>query len=142
MSPRPTTNDLYSADTPGERLAAGVVWFFGGVLTAAIALLIDTMIDGIAFAMTQHVLGREACVEGFNDTTIFATLGFAIFSSLFVGRWLFGLRRWVGTKVDDDHAEWGAMLRVRFATGAMLAFAFVTPVKWVVVLSWANCFGD
>lgn len=108
---------------------------------AVIALLLDTMLDGIAFSLTQNILGREACEEGFNDTAIFATLGFAIFSSLFVGRWLFGLRRWIGTKVDDDHAEWGAMLRARFATGAMLAFVLVTPVKWMVVLSWANCQG-
>lgn len=142
MPPPSRTTSPGSSYSASERRAASVVWVLSGMVIGAVALIIDTMIDGFAFALIQHIAGREACVQGFNSATIFVMLGIAIFSSLFIGHWLFGLRRWVGTKVDADHAEWGELLRSRFATGAMLVFVAVTPLKWLIVLSWANCFGD
>lgn len=142
MISRHSPNEFRSGARQGERFAASVVWILSGAVIGTVALVIDLSIDAIALAVFQWLLATEACVQGFSDATIVAMLGVAIGSSLFVGCWIFRMRRWVGTKVDDENADWGAHLRARFITGAMLVFVTASPFKWALVLSWANCYGD
>lgn len=124
-----------------EHFAGGAFYFAAGAIFGVLALMIDVMIDAFPIVVAQRILSRDVCLDGFNGVTVTVIVSFGVISSLFVGRWLYGLRRMIGARPERGAEDWCAMIRRRFAWGSMLVFAGGTPVKWMFLLIAAYCGG-
>lgn len=122
-----------------ERLTDGVLFFVLGGMFAVIALLMTMAIDVVAIGVTQRILNRYVCLDGFGDTTIVAMLGVAIIASLLVGAWLYHFRFAVGASTEPESNERSALIRRRFAWGSMSLFVLATPPIWLLMLGMAYC---
>lgn len=133
------TRREFADTTVGERLSVSLQWLVSGAIFAAVALVGNTMFDGVVLAIAVQLDGEGQCAQYLSDGPIIATLVTTVVTSVIVGRWLFGTRKWVGAKDDDHDPAWTAYLRARFLAGSMSAFVLFSPVKWIVMLSYTSC---
>ncbi len=122
-----------------ERFTDGVLFFAFGAMFAVVALLLNMAIDGMAIALTQRILNRNVCLDGFGDTTIVAMLGVAIVTSLLVGAWLYHFRFAVGASTEPESNERSKLIRRRFTWGSTGLFILATPPMWLFMLGMAYC---
>ncbi|MBI4896968.1 MAG: hypothetical protein HY827_01205 [Actinobacteria bacterium] len=124
-----------------EHFAGGTFYLAAGGIFGVQSLTISAMIDALAIVVGQRVLGSDVCMDGFNDLTIGLVMGFGLISSFVVGRWLYGLRRWIGDRPEPGAERWSEMIRRRFVWGSMTVYCVGTPVKLLVLLIFASCGG-
>lgn len=125
----------------GEHVVGGAFWFASGAVLGVVMLVIDAMIDGAAIAVTQKILARDVCADGFTNATVVAMLVIAVLSSVLVGAWMFSIGRWVGYRPAPGEEAWSKLIRARFTWGSFGLFVVGTPFKWLFVLLAANCGG-
>jgi hypothetical protein len=131
--------DVTENASRGEHAVGGAFWFASGAVLGVVVLVGDAMIDWAAIAATQKILFRDVCLDGFTNATVVAMFVIAVLSSVFVGAWIFSLRRWVGFRPAPGEEAWSELIRARFTWGSFGVFVAGTPVKWLLVLLAANC---
>lgn len=62
---------------------------------------------------------------------------FVVFVSVFVGRWMFNLRRWIGQKGSAGEVEMIRRKRRSFTIGALCLYLPVSPLLWVFFVALA-----
>lgn len=109
----------------------------GGFALAGVAIIGCALIDAAGFAIFHSLYGGDdpaswppAVVVGFGV--------FAVLVSLFVGRWMINLRRWIGQSGDAADAEMIRRKRRSFTIGALCLYLPVSPLLWVFFIALAN----
>ncbi len=109
--------------------------FVLGVVTIGLCLTIDLTV----LLILQQSSGSGAGAGVAWPQWAVAAFGvFALVVSLAMGRWLYRLRRWVGTKDDPESHQTILSKRRGFATGAMLSYVPLSPVVCVLMIAMAN----
>lgn len=112
----------------------------GGAMIGCFAVAAAFVIDSVWVAALLHFSG--AGEAGDNSLSaqwmVVLTAAVAVVVSIFVGRWLFGLRRWIGLKADPLDHDTISRKRRHFTVGSMLAYAVLTPWVWVVMAAVVN----
>lgn len=121
---------------PG-RLDDLIPLFGGGFALAGVAIIGCALINALAFAFFEYFFGGED--TGTLPTAAVIGAGIlAIVVSVFVGRWLFNLRRWIGKKGDTDEFDMVRRKQRAFTIGAMSLYLPLSPVLWVLFVAIAN----
>ncbi|MFY9487117.1 MAG: hypothetical protein WAP35_00265 [Solirubrobacterales bacterium] len=137
MSTDSPKQDPLPQGDPGGKSLSGGFWVFAGVLTALFALVADSLIGGMTIAIAQAIAGIDVCLDGFSDVVVIALFAFAVTTSVLIGRWVYGLRRWVGVKSDDE--AWSRYIRSRFTLGSMIVYCGFTPLKLAFMAAAIYC---
>lgn len=122
-------------------LVDSVPYLFGGGILGAVAAFFAAMFFGLILALVNAVSGSEVCGAGTNENAIIGMSIFAVVLMLFVGRWLFRVRRSVAVSSDPadfNHSRW---LRRRFTAGSMTVYVLLAPAVGLVAIAAANCAG-
>lgn len=128
---RPQANPVASP----ARLDDLIPLFGGGIVLAGVAILVSALVDAMAIAMYEYFAGQDPATW---PTAVVIAFGvFAVAVSAVVGRWLFGLRRWIGQKGDPADLEIIRRKRRSFTIGAICLYLPVTPFVWVMVVAIA-----
>lgn len=125
-----------NASRPG-RLDDLIPLFGGGFVLAAVAIIGCALMNALAFAFFEYFFGGEDT----GTLPVGAVIGagvLAVLVSVFVGRWLFRLRRWIGNKSDPDELDMVQRKQRAFTIGAMCVYLPLTPVLWVLFVAIAN----
>lgn len=125
-----------------DRFSAATFWFFSGGILGLVTTLINVMIDGGVYIVVQRIVGREACVEGWNPPELYTMFGLAIVSTFAFGFWLWHIRSSVGRNSETDDPEWSGYQRRWFTIGIFSSFCLWAPAKWLFILALANCYGS
>lgn len=109
-----------------------------GAALGCFAFVASAFVDGAFLAAVRYFSN-----SGYSDTewppwAVFATGLLAIVVSLVVGRWLYGLRRWIGLKGDPADSETIERKRHFFVVGAMGAYLVLTPFVWIMMVAVAS----
>jgi hypothetical protein len=110
--------------------------FGGGIALAGVAIVGCALIDALAMAVYQYF--RNADPSHWSTAAVVASGVFAVIVSIFGGRWLLGMRRWIGQKSDPSEAEMVRRKRRSFTIGAMGMYLALTPFVWVLVVAIAS----
>jgi hypothetical protein len=114
-----------------------IPFLLGGVLLGAVAIMVCALVNGMMIAIFEQIAvgdeGRPWPV-GF----VIAAGVFAVLLSLLIGRWVFGLRRWIGTNGDPADLDTIRRKRRSFTIGSMTMYSVITPFIWVMVVAIAN----
>lgn len=131
--------DVSSTPTPPSaepRLDDLLPLFGGGIALAGVAIIGCALVDALGFAILHSLIGSDtpaswptAAVIGFGI--------FVVFVSVFVGRWMFNLRRWIGQKGSAGEVEMIRRKRRSFTIGALCLYLPVSPLLWVFFVALA-----
>jgi hypothetical protein len=111
--------------------------FGGGFALAAVAIIGCALINAVAFAIFNNVFGSDD-PSSWPPTVVVGFGVFAVLVSVFVGRWMLNLRRWIGQKGDSANMEMVRRKRRSFTIGALCLYLPVTPLIWVFFVALAN----
>jgi hypothetical protein len=124
-------------DSNQARLDDLIPLFGGGFALAGVAIIGCALINALGFAIFNSFYGGDdpaswpaAVVVGFGV--------FAVLVSLFVGRWMINLRRWIGQKGEAGDAEMIRRKRRSFTIGVLCLYVPVSPLLWVFFIALAN----
>jgi len=135
-----THNPNEAKDDADESAALGIAYAFGGFVVGVVCIGLALLAMGMAITLAQLVTGSDVCADGFSDGVLAALLVFGIVISVFVGRTLFGWRRYVGAKGGNEKdVAFATMLRKRFTYTSMITYCALAPFSWLFMLAAANC---
>lgn len=106
-------------------------------MLAGVAIFGCALLNALAFAFFEYFFGGEDT----GTLPLGAVVGagvLAVLVSVFVGRWLFNLRRWIGKKGDPDELDMVRRKQRAFTIGAMCLYLPLSPVLWVLFVAIAN----
>lgn len=109
-----------------------------GILLAMFAVAVSIVIDLVILVAALAITGVSETGNPWPDWAIATTGVVAVMVSVLVGRWLYGLRRSIGSEGDPmDH---DTMMRKRhaFAVSAMTLFVLLSPCVWLLMVAFAN----
>lgn len=107
--------------------------FVLGVVTTILAITID-----LTVLVTAQWSSGTGYGTGWPQAAVVSFGIFSVVVAVVMGRWLFRLRRWIGS--TDDPADRATVLgkRRHFAVGAMMIYAPLAPVVCVLMVAFAN----
>jgi hypothetical protein len=133
-----TTSTPPPADPPAQpKLDDLLPLFGGGIALAGVAIIGCALINVAAFAIFHSVYSSDTPASWPPGVVV----GFGIFAvlvSIFVGRWMLNLRRWIGQKGDAADTEMIRRKRRSFMIGAMCLYLPLSPLIWVFFVALAN----
>ncbi len=109
--------------------------FVLGVVTIGLCLAIDLT---VLLILQQSTGSGTGAGVAWPQWAVAAFGLFALVVSISMGRWLFRLRRWVGTKDDPESHQTIVSKRRSFTGGAMLSYVPLSPVVCVLMIAMAN----
>lgn len=109
----------------------------GGAVLGVVVAIICALVDMLVLIGALNVTGVSASGNPWPDFGIAAIALFAVVVSIGMGRWLYGLRRWIGHNADPMDHDTAMRKRRAFAAGSMVAYVLVTPWVWVLMLALA-----
>jgi hypothetical protein len=126
---------------PGKRgeFNDSAVYILGGGVLGACGAAVATFAYAIVLAFVDKIAGNEVCGQGLGTAAVVCLAVVVTGILIGVGWWLFGLRQWVGIKVEADRAAYGRWLRKRFTIATMAVYCLLAPGVWVVAVAAANC---
>jgi hypothetical protein len=111
--------------------------FLGGAILGTFAIAFCFVTDGVALAAYRYFARDTSSPQAWPTGVVIGFGVFAILVSLVMGRWLFGLRRWIGLDHDPEDTETIRRKRRSFTRGAAVSYVPLTPLVWAVVLAIA-----
>jgi hypothetical protein len=92
----------------------------------------------VALATYQYFARDGSSPESWPTGVVIGFGVLAVIVSVLMGRWLFGLRRWIGLDHDPEDTETIRRKRRSFTRGAAFSYVPLTPLVWAVVLAIAG----
>lgn len=110
----------------------------GGAVMGAVAAVFGAMVDATALALIQYFAGSANSNSAWPQWAVVAFGLFALFTAALIGRWVFGLRRWVGLKGDPEDRDVIAGKRRHFAIGALVFYVPLSIAICFLMIAIAN----
>jgi hypothetical protein len=112
--------------------------FLGGAILGTFAIAFCFVTDGVALATYKYVATDSSSPEAWPTGAVIGFGVFAVIISVLMGRWLFGLRRWIGLDHDPEDTETIRHKRRSFVRGACFSYLPLTPFVWAAVVAIAG----
>lgn len=110
----------------------------GGALLGVVTIFLCALIDATVLGFAQYFGGAGITNAAWPDWAVIAFGVFCLAMSVVLGRWLYGLRRWIGLKSEPEDHETAVRKRRHFAVGSMLTYVPLSPVVVLLMIAIAS----
>lgn len=110
----------------------------GGAVLGVVTIFLCALVDAAVLGFAQYFAGAGITNAAWPDWAVIVFGVFCLAFSLVMGRWLYGLRRWIGLKSEPDDQAAAARKRRHFAVGSMLTYVPLSPVIVLLMVAIAS----